>query len=78
MSQDGPVALISRGALQHNVRLIRERVAPAELLAVVKDDAYGHGREAIVGELLALGVSRFGALDLTTGPRPFVTWRRTP
>jgi len=34
---------IDLGALRRNVRLLREAVAPAELWAVVKADAYGHG-----------------------------------
>jgi alanine racemase len=34
---------IDLGALRRNVRLLREVAAPAELWAVVKADAYGHG-----------------------------------
>lgn len=34
---------IDLGALRHNVRRLREIVAPAALWAVVKADAYGHG-----------------------------------
>jgi alanine racemase len=36
-------AEIDLDALEHNVRLLRSVVAPAELCAVVKADAYGHG-----------------------------------
>lgn len=66
MTNLSPVALISRSALRHNLRVVSDRVAPAELLAVVKDDAYGHGRDTVVRELLACGATRFGALDLDT------------
>jgi alanine racemase len=34
---------IDLGALRRNVRLLKETAAPAELWAVVKADAYGHG-----------------------------------
>ncbi|GAB3131139.1 alanine racemase [Marisediminicola antarctica] len=56
--------LISTAALRHNVRLVRDRIAPAELMAVVKDDAYGHGLDSVLAVLLDEGVTRFGALDL--------------
>ncbi len=36
-------AEISRAALVHNARVARERIGSAELLAVVKANAYGHG-----------------------------------
>ncbi len=61
---NGTVALVSRGALRHNIRMLRDRVAPAELLAVVKDDAYGHGVGPVVAELQREGVERFGTLEL--------------
>lgn len=64
MSIEGATALISTAALRHNVRVVSERVSPAALLAVVKDDAYGHGVQAVVDVLLAEGVTRFGTLDL--------------
>jgi alanine racemase len=37
------VVTIDLGALRRNVRVLRAAVAPAELWAVVKADAYGHG-----------------------------------
>ncbi len=37
------VVTIDLGALRHNVRVLKAAVAPAELWAVVKADAYGHG-----------------------------------
>ncbi|MFJ6652374.1 alanine racemase [Microbacterium sp. NPDC091313] len=52
-----------------NLRLIRERVAPARHMLVVKNDAYGHGLEAIVRRARAEGVSWFGAFDAATGAR---------
>jgi alanine racemase len=60
----GVEAIVSVGALRHNVRLVRDRVAPAQLLAVVKDDAYGHGVGTVLEVLLSEGVNRFGTLEL--------------
>ncbi len=60
---------LSRAALSSNLALVRGRVAPAELMAVVKDDAYGHGLSEIVPMLLREGVRRFGVLDLRSGAR---------
>ena len=36
-------AEIDQSALRHNGRLVRERVGSAEIIAVVKANAYGHG-----------------------------------
>lgn len=49
----GPRALVNRDALLHNIRIIRERLAPGvKLCAVVKADAYGHGADVVVDTLL--------------------------
>lgn len=61
---DGAALLVSRRAIRDNLALLRERVAPAELLAVVKDDAYGHGAPLVIDTLADSDVTRFGALDL--------------
>ena len=36
-------AEIDRSALHHNAKTVRERIGSAEMLAVVKANAYGHG-----------------------------------
>lgn len=47
---------IDTGALAHNVRALRSRLAPScELIAVVKANAYGHGAVAIARAVLAAG-----------------------
>lgn len=56
-------------ALGRNITVVRDRVAPAELMLVVKDDAYGHGVERIVARASADGVTWFGAFDLATALR---------
>lgn len=50
-----------------NLRAVRERIAPAEHMLVVKDDAYGHGLVPIVEAAWAEGVRWFGAFDIPTG-----------
>jgi alanine racemase len=54
-SQGEPRLLISRAALLHNARLLRERLAPnVKLCAMVKADAYGHGASIVVDALANL------------------------
>lgn len=60
---------VSSSALAHNLDLVRSRVAPAETMAVVKDDAYGHGLKEVVAFLRDRDVSRFGVLDLDGASR---------
>lgn len=63
------LATVSRSALVANARHIANRVAPATLAVVVKDDAYAHGRDEVVTILADSGVRHFGALDLDTALR---------
>ena len=58
---------IDLGALRANIARVRETVAPAELMLVVKDDAYGHGLVPVVRAAAADGVTWFGAFDVRTG-----------
>ncbi|MFF2271468.1 alanine racemase [Agromyces sp. NPDC058136] len=57
-------AVVDLDALTGNVRTIAARVAPAEVIAVVKADAYGHGAVAAARAALAGGASRLGVADL--------------
>jgi alanine racemase len=52
-----------------NLARVRGAVAPAELMLVVKDDAYGHGLDAIVRRAQREGVRWIGAFDVATGCR---------
>ncbi len=54
-------------ALAANIARVRDVVAPAEVMLVVKDDAYGHGLDAVVRTAAAAGVSWIGAFDVRTG-----------
>ena len=56
-------AEIDRNALRHNAGVVRERIGSAEMLAVVKANAYGHGLVG-VAETLANDVKYFGIANL--------------
>ena len=56
-------AEISRDALRYNARVVGERIGSAEMLAVVKANAYGHGLMG-VAETLAEQVQLFGVANL--------------
>lgn len=58
---------VDLGALEANIAHVRMTVAPAQLMLVVKDDAYGHGLEPVVRAASAAGVGWFGAFDVRTG-----------
>lgn len=76
------VARIDLGAITANVRILRDLVAPAQLMAVVKADAYGHGaapvaRAAIAGGADWLGVADLGearALRVAGVDHPLLAW----
>ena len=50
-------AEIDLDAIEHNVRALRERVAPARLYVVVKANAYGHGAVAVGRAALEAGAA---------------------
>ena len=56
-------AEIDRAALRHNAAVVRERIGSAEMLAVVKANAYGHGMVG-VAEALADDAKLFGVANL--------------
>jgi alanine racemase len=58
---------VDPAAFAANHAEIRRRIAPADHMLVVKDDAYGHGLERIVSLAWAEGVRWFGAFDVRTG-----------
>lgn len=53
-------AEVDLGALAHNVRTLKEIAAPAELMAVVKGYAYGHGNPTCAQAMLDAGATRLG------------------
>lgn len=62
MTQPHGRAIIDLAALRHNVGVLKDKVGSAEIMAVVKADAYGHGlvpcaRAAVEGGATWLGVA---------------------
>src|SRR5437763_2045066 len=56
-------AEIDRAALRHNVQVVRDRIGSAEILAVVKANAYGHGLLG-VAQALADDAQLFGVANV--------------
>jgi alanine racemase len=56
-------AQIDRDALRHNAKVVRQRIGSAEMLAVVKANAYGHGLLG-VAQALADDAQLFGVANL--------------
>jgi alanine racemase len=56
-------AEIDRAALRHNAKVVRDRIGSAEMLAVVKANAYGHGLNG-VAETLAEDAQLFGVANV--------------
>ncbi|WP_031466821.1 alanine racemase [Sciscionella sediminilitoris] len=56
--------LVDLDAIRHNVALLAERAAGAEVLTVVKADGYGHGAEPVARAALDAGASRIGVASL--------------
>lgn len=57
-------AEIDLSALRHNLNAIRSRAGAAEIIAVVKADAYGHGAVPVAAELSRGGVRSFAVACL--------------
>ena len=82
----GAEALVDLGAIAHNVRVLREHAGSAQVMAVVKADAYGHGavqagRAAVAAGAAELGVATIDeALALRAGgiTAPVLAWLHPP
>lgn len=60
-------AEINLAALRANVERIRQKVAPAKVMAVVKANAYGHGAVAIANAALQAGAGYLGVALVEEG-----------
>ena len=60
-------AIVDLGAIAANYRLLRSRVAPRPVYAVVKADAYGHGAPAVARRLAREGADRFAGAHTGEG-----------
>ena len=57
-------AVVDLGAIAHNVSVLREHAGPAQVMAVVKADGYGHGASAVARAALAAGVAELGVATI--------------
>ena len=53
-------ALVDLGAVEHNVRVLREHAGKAQVMAVVKADGYGHGAVQAARAAVAAGAAELG------------------
>ncbi len=85
MTQAHLTATIDLGAIAHNVQAIQSHIGNADIMAVVKADAYGHGlvqsaRAAIAGGATWLGVALLSeAIELRQAgiTTPILAWLYT-
>jgi alanine racemase len=61
------VAFVDLDAIASNFRWIRDRVAPRDVIAVVKADAYGHGAPRVARRLAFEGARRFAVAHASEG-----------
>jgi alanine racemase len=79
-------AVVDLGAIEHNVRVLREHAGSAQVMAVVKADGYGHGAAQVARAALAAGAAELGvatvdeALDLRAEgvAAPVLAWLHPP
>jgi alanine racemase len=79
-------AVVDLGAVQHNVRLLREHAGRAQVMAVVKADGYGHGATRVARAALAAGAAELGvatvdealALRADGITAPILAWLHPP
>ena len=79
-------AVVDLGAIEHNVRVLREHAGRAAVMAVVKADGYGHGATRVAQAALAAGAAELGvatvdeALALRTDgiTAPVLAWLHPP
>jgi alanine racemase len=62
-------ATVDLGAIRHNAQVLQDRADGAELMAIIKADAYGHGMLPVARALNAEGVRHFGVARLAEGIR---------
>ncbi len=60
---------IDLAALRHNVGVLQGAAPDAELCAVVKADAYGHGMERVAAAALEAGATRLAVAQVAEGER---------
>jgi alanine racemase len=79
-------AVVDLGAIQHNVRVLREHAGNAQVMAVVKADGYGHGASRVAYAAVAAGAAELGvatvdealALRADGIAEPVLAWLHPP
>jgi len=79
-------SVVDLGAIQHNVRVLREHAGSAQVMAVVKADGYGHGAVEVAKAALAAGAAELGvatidealALRVAGITAPVLAWLHPP
>src|SRR5271166_3570769 len=79
-------AMVDLGAIEHNVRVLREHAGNAQVMAVVKADGYGHGATQVARAALAAGAAELGvatvdealALRADGVTAPVLAWLHAP
>ena len=79
-------AVVDLGAIEHNMRVLREHAGPAKVMAVVKADGYGHGATPVARAALAAGAAELGvatvdealALRADGVTAPILAWLHPP
>ena len=79
-------AVIDLDAIRHNVRRIAAVASPAQVMAVVKADAYGHGAVQVARAALGAGASWLGVAHISEAlalraagiEAPLLAWLHTP
>lgn len=57
---EGPTATIDLAAVRHNIGVLRRHAGPANVMAVVKADGYGHGAVAVARASIDAGATELG------------------
>jgi alanine racemase len=79
-------AVVDLGAIEQNVRVLREHAGSAQVMAVVKADGYGHGATRVARAALAAGAAELGvatvdealALRADGITAPLLAWLHPP
>ncbi len=57
-------AVVDLDAIAHNMGVLREHAGPAQIMAVVKADGYGHGATEVARAALAAGATELGVATI--------------
>jgi alanine racemase len=79
-------AVVDLGAIEHNVRMLREHADGAQVMAVVKADGYGHGATRVAQAALGAGATELGVTTVEEALRlradgisaPVLAWLHPP